>query len=336
MSRERPPRTDIPRNLSFIAALTERAYYRSQRPSLEEEPEVEPGEGGTRLGARSRAHAPSRGRRALSAPAGGGGVRVPRSRSPDTRKRVRFADALGLELAAVRRFRPGELPRVPRHVQVQLQRDALRHFAPCQPRARGLQVGGRHRHAPSPAPPLPGRSRRPIYQGTPISIPNPRLVLAHPFWCHSPSWAPLRLLDAGVRFGLVQCLTLTPPPVSPLLPTPSGGARRPRAGQRARLRRPLAGAAHLPGTRRGGPAGRGRERACAGPCLREARECALERRRLAEPTRGPRLLRRSGPAPAARGSLRLPPSGTTHWGRPAFRLALPRDRPRVLGQQRRP
>ncbi|VFV17668.1 protein phosphatase 1 regulatory [Lynx pardinus] len=60
MSRERPPRTDIPRNLSFIAALTERAYYRSQRPSLEEEPEVEPGEGGTRLGARSRAHAPSR------------------------------------------------------------------------------------------------------------------------------------------------------------------------------------------------------------------------------------------------------------------------------------
>ncbi|XP_016061247.1 PREDICTED: protein phosphatase 1 regulatory subunit 3E [Miniopterus natalensis] len=103
MSRERPPRTDIPRNLSFIAALTERAYYRSQRPSLEEEPEEEPGEG------------------------------------PDTRKRVRFADALGLELAVVRRFRPGELPRVPRHVQVQLQRDALRHFAPCQPRARGLQ-----------------------------------------------------------------------------------------------------------------------------------------------------------------------------------------------------
>ncbi|XP_011786351.1 PREDICTED: protein phosphatase 1 regulatory subunit 3E [Colobus angolensis palliatus] len=61
MSRERPPGTDIPRNLSFIAALTERAYYRSQRPSLEEEPEEEPGEGGTRFGARSRAHAPSRG-----------------------------------------------------------------------------------------------------------------------------------------------------------------------------------------------------------------------------------------------------------------------------------
>ncbi|EHH27751.1 hypothetical protein EGK_18024, partial [Macaca mulatta] len=139
MSRERPPGTDIPRNLSFIAALTERAYYRSQRPSLEEEPEEEPGEGGTRFGARSRAHAPSRGRRARSAPAGGGGARAPRSRSPDTRKRVRFADALGLELAAVRRFRPGELPRVPRHVQIQLQRDALRHFAPCQPRARGLQ-----------------------------------------------------------------------------------------------------------------------------------------------------------------------------------------------------
>ncbi|XP_012589446.1 PREDICTED: protein phosphatase 1 regulatory subunit 3E, partial [Condylura cristata] len=139
MSRERPPRTDIPRNLSFIAALTERAYYRSQRPSLEEEQEEEPGEGGTRLGARSRAQAHSRGRRARSAPAGGGAARAPRSRSPDTRKRVRFADALGLELAAVRRFRPGELPRVPRHVQIQLQRDALRHFAPCQPRARGLQ-----------------------------------------------------------------------------------------------------------------------------------------------------------------------------------------------------
>lgn len=150
MSRDREPplRTDIPRNLSFIAALSERAYYRGQRPSLEEEParepEEEPGEGGTRLGARSRAHAPGRGRRARSAPAGGGGGagggRAPRS--PDTRKKVRFADALGLELAAVRRFRPGELPRVPRHVQIQLQRDALRHFAPCPPRARGLQVGG--------------------------------------------------------------------------------------------------------------------------------------------------------------------------------------------------
>ncbi|CAO2590871.1 Protein phosphatase 1 regulatory subunit 3E [Lemmus lemmus] len=139
MSRERPPRTDIPRNLSFIAALTERAYYRSQRPSLEEESEEEPGEGGTRPGARSRAHVRDRGRRARSAPAGGGGARAARSRSPDTRKRVRFADALGLELAVIRRFRPGEPPRVPRHVQVQLQRDALRHFAPCPPRARGLQ-----------------------------------------------------------------------------------------------------------------------------------------------------------------------------------------------------
>nr|XP_006988560.1 protein phosphatase 1 regulatory subunit 3E [Peromyscus maniculatus bairdii] len=139
MSCERPPRTDIPRNLSFIAALTERAYYRSQRPSLEEEPEEEPGEGGTRPGARSRAPVPARGRRARSAPAGGGGARPARSRSPDTRKRVRFADALGLELAVVRRFRPGEPPRVPRHVQVQLQRDALRHFAPCPPRTRGLQ-----------------------------------------------------------------------------------------------------------------------------------------------------------------------------------------------------
>nr|XP_045009989.1 protein phosphatase 1 regulatory subunit 3E [Jaculus jaculus] len=139
MSRERPPRTDIPRNLSFTAALTERAYYHSQRPSLQEGLEEEPGEGGTRLGARSRAQVQSRGRRARSAPAAGDGARAPRSRSPNTRKRVRFADALGLELAAVRRFRPGELPRVPRHVQIQLQKDALRHFAPRQPRARSPQ-----------------------------------------------------------------------------------------------------------------------------------------------------------------------------------------------------
>lgn len=154
MSHERPPRNDIPRNLSFIAALTERAYYRSQRPSLEEESEEEPGEGGTRPGARSRAHVPGRGRRARSAPAGGGGARTARSRSPDTRKRVRFADALGLELAVVRRFRPGEPPRVPRHVQVQLQRDALRHFAPCPPRTRGLQVGAPPCPAPGPQPSL--------------------------------------------------------------------------------------------------------------------------------------------------------------------------------------
>ncbi|XP_074092335.1 protein phosphatase 1 regulatory subunit 3E [Macrotis lagotis] len=141
MSRDRPPRGDIPRNLSFIAALTERAYYRSQRPSLEEEEEEEPGpreEGGAPLRPRSRPAGPARNRRARSAPAGGG-ARAPRSRSPDTRKRVRFADALGLELAAVRRFCPAELPRVPRHVQLQLQRDALRHFGPCAPRSRGLQ-----------------------------------------------------------------------------------------------------------------------------------------------------------------------------------------------------
>lgn len=185
MSRERPPGTDIPRNLSFIAALTERAYYRSQRPSLEEEPEEEPGEGGTRFGARSRAHAPSRGRRARSAPAGGGGARAPRSRSPDTRKRVRFADALGLELAAVRRFRPGELPRVPRHVQIQLQRDALRHFAPCQPRARGLQVGGGGTLPPGD---LPQSAASGVWewicQRAPISIPSLGLRLPIPFGVH--------------------------------------------------------------------------------------------------------------------------------------------------------
>ena len=183
MYRERQPRTDIPRNLSFIASLTERAYYLSQRPSLEEEPEEEPGEGGTRLGGRSRAPGLSRGRRARSAPAGGSGIRALRNHSPDTRKRVRFADALGLELAAVRRFRPGELPRVPRHVQVQLQRDALRHFAPCQPRARGLQVGGRGTPLPQDFLSLASADVWEwIYLETPISIPNPGLALAHPLW----------------------------------------------------------------------------------------------------------------------------------------------------------
>lgn len=206
MSRERPPRTDIPRNLSFIAALTERAYYRSQRPSLEEEPVEEQGESGTRLGARSRAHAPSRGRRARSAPAGGGGVRVPRSCSPDTRKRVRFADALGLELAAVRRFRPGELPRVPRHVQVQLQRDALRHFAPCQPRARGLQVGG---EGTPPLRDLPSRTLRDVgvdLNGNTHLHPQPRVRArarlsrasgAGVVLGRSVGWAPAAGRDAG-------------------------------------------------------------------------------------------------------------------------------------------
>lgn len=183
MSRERHSLTDIPRNLSFIASLTERAYYLSQRPSLEEEPEEEPSGGGTRLGARSRAPGPSRERRARSAPAGGGGTRALRNHSPDTRKRVRFADALGLELAAVRRFRPGELPRVPRHVQVQLQRDALRHFAPCQPRARGLQVGGRGTPLPQDFLSLASADVWEwIYLEAPISIPNPGLALAHPLW----------------------------------------------------------------------------------------------------------------------------------------------------------
>lgn len=320
MSRERPPRTDIPRNLSFIAALTERAYYRSQRPSLEEEPEEEPGEGGTRLGARSRALASSRGRRARSAPAGSGGARASRSRSPDTRKRVRFADALGLELAAVRRFRPGELPRVPRHVQVQLQRDALRHFVPCQSRTRGLQVSGRG------TPLLPDLSISAvagvgqwISQGMPIPTPNPGLALALPFW--GPHWRgrdsrPLsqlgRTLMARTPGSALDWSNASsaPAPISvlpslgfqpPSLPLSSpGGARRPGAGQRARLCRPLAGAAHLSGTRRGGPAGSGWQCARAGLGLRETRERALECRRLAEPTRGARCLCRPGPAPAAR------------------------------------
>lgn len=101
-----------------------------------------PSEGGTRLGARSRAPGSEvGGAGARSAPAGGGAQDSGlRNHSPDTR-RVRFADALGLELAAV--LLPPEKLRVPRHVQVQLQRDALPPLrAVPAPRPRP-QVGGR-------------------------------------------------------------------------------------------------------------------------------------------------------------------------------------------------
>ncbi|XP_029437070.1 protein phosphatase 1 regulatory subunit 3E [Rhinatrema bivittatum] len=151
-----PPRSDIPRNLSYIAGLYERAYYRSARPSLEmeesegEEKEEESGEeepGAPRSRSDTRGRDPKAAarktpsqvgatarRRARSAPADRTRAEAStlRSCSPDTRKRVRFADSLGLELTDVRHFRQTDLPRVPAHVQAQLRRDSLRHFEPCQ------------------------------------------------------------------------------------------------------------------------------------------------------------------------------------------------------------
>nr|XP_042700889.1 protein phosphatase 1 regulatory subunit 3E [Chrysemys picta bellii] len=137
MAHAPPPPSDIPRNLSYIAGLYERAYYRTVRPSLGDDSDSE-AEGRAR-GARPRGRQSRTGRRgghrrrrARSAPAGGPGGGS-RSRSPGSRKRVRFADALGLELASVRRYWPAELPQVPERVHTQLRRDALRHFAPLQP-----------------------------------------------------------------------------------------------------------------------------------------------------------------------------------------------------------
>ncbi|XP_043541072.1 protein phosphatase 1 regulatory subunit 3E-like, partial [Chiloscyllium plagiosum] len=123
MSRETPPPpSDIPRNLSYIASLYERAFYASQSPSAEEEEEEEEeeerGRGRLTVTRRRRPRA-----RSLPARPDAG-----RSRSPDTRKRVRFADSLGLELTSVRSFSRYEAPRVPGHVQAKLQRDAIRHF----------------------------------------------------------------------------------------------------------------------------------------------------------------------------------------------------------------
>ncbi|XP_038225906.1 protein phosphatase 1 regulatory subunit 3E [Dermochelys coriacea] len=169
MARAPPPPSDIPRNLSYIAGLYERAYYRTVRPSLGDDSDSE-AEGRTR-GARPRgrqSHTGARGerrrRRARSAPAGGPGGGS-RSCSPGSRKRVRFADALGLELASVRRYWPAELPQVPERVHTQLRRDALRHFAPLRP-------------FQDPQDPLAGR-----------------LLLAPCFW------DPLGLPDFGARLG---------------------------------------------------------------------------------------------------------------------------------------
>ncbi|XP_041036702.1 protein phosphatase 1 regulatory subunit 3E-like [Carcharodon carcharias] len=134
MSRAPPSRFDIPRNLSYISGLYEKAYYASQRPGAGREEEEEEtgasGSGSHQQQQQQRRRRRRRRRRARSLPAR---AELGRSRSPDTRKRVRFADSLGLELAAVKRFSQWEAPRVPSHVQAQLQRDAIRHFATCQP-----------------------------------------------------------------------------------------------------------------------------------------------------------------------------------------------------------
>ncbi|CAM4324300.1 unnamed protein product [Lepidochelys kempii] len=90
-----------------------------------------PAQPGRRLRLRGRGAGPGgppRGRRAAWEAGGGAGAA-----GPGSRKRVRFADALGLELASVRHYWPAELPQVPEHVHTQLRHDALRHFAPLRP-----------------------------------------------------------------------------------------------------------------------------------------------------------------------------------------------------------
>ncbi|XP_063159200.1 protein phosphatase 1 regulatory subunit 3E [Candoia aspera] len=134
--------SNIPRNLSYIAGLYERAYYRTARPSLAEDSGTEgsesESEGKPRGRPQRRRHlfgGPKRRgrRRTRSAPAQGRSRGASRSRSPGTRKRVRFADSLGLELISVRQFWPNDLPQVPERVHTQLRRDSLSHFAPCLP-----------------------------------------------------------------------------------------------------------------------------------------------------------------------------------------------------------
>ncbi|XP_061446682.1 protein phosphatase 1 regulatory subunit 3E isoform X2 [Rhineura floridana] len=134
--------SNIPRNLSYIAGLYERAYYRTARPSLAEDSGTEGSESESESRPRSRPRrrrhlfgGPKRRgrRRTRSAPARGRSREASRSRSPGTRKRVRFADSLGLELTSVRRFWPNDLPQVPERVHAKLRRDSLSHFAPCLP-----------------------------------------------------------------------------------------------------------------------------------------------------------------------------------------------------------
>ncbi|CAH2294450.1 phosphatase 1 regulatory subunit 3E [Pelobates cultripes] len=146
MSRpSRPPSGDIPRNLSYIAGLYERAYYRTARPSLEEEvEEVEDCPSSTQ----QAPQAPRRWR-SRSAPA----LRVPREqrqRSPETRKRVRFADSLGLELESVRHFRREDMPCIPLAVTHRLQREATRRvLSSCISREEPSWCEARHVLSPS-------------------------------------------------------------------------------------------------------------------------------------------------------------------------------------------
>ncbi|XP_078269123.1 protein phosphatase 1 regulatory subunit 3E-like [Rhinoraja longicauda] len=144
MFRPPPPNVDIPRNLSYISGLYEKAYREGGEEGADEE-------------SRGRSAAPPSPRdrrrwRASSLPAGVGRVGPGeeegrgrgrgrgrgsagrgRSRSPNTRKRVRFADSLGLELAAVRRFNCWQPPRVPTLAQA---RDHLQAQARAQLQAR--------------------------------------------------------------------------------------------------------------------------------------------------------------------------------------------------------
>ncbi|XP_063769683.1 protein phosphatase 1 regulatory subunit 3E [Pseudophryne corroboree] len=141
MSRpSRPPSGDIPRNLSYIAGLYERAYYRTARPSIEEHDEEE----------EVKAPASQRRWRSRSAPA----LRVsrgePRHRSPETRKRVRFADALGLELESVRHFRCEDMPCIPQHVTHRLQKELMpRLTGSCSNREYASWCEARHAISPS-------------------------------------------------------------------------------------------------------------------------------------------------------------------------------------------
>ncbi|XP_069820314.1 protein phosphatase 1 regulatory subunit 3E [Dendropsophus ebraccatus] len=150
MSRpSRPPSGDIPRNLSYIAGLYERAYYRTARPSLEEHDEADEEVSPPGLSCTVKSQAAPRRWRSRSAPALRVS-RVERHRSPETRKRVRFADALGLELESVRHFRREDMPRIPQHVTHRLQKELLEQLGgSCTARHDVSWCEARHALSPS-------------------------------------------------------------------------------------------------------------------------------------------------------------------------------------------
>uniref|UniRef100_A0A8C5PJU7 Protein phosphatase 1 regulatory subunit 3E n=1 Tax=Leptobrachium leishanense TaxID=445787 RepID=A0A8C5PJU7_9ANUR len=150
MSRPtRPPSGDIPRNLSYIAGLYERAYYRTARPSLEEEDEALEDDDNGPIRHRPQSPQAPRRWRSRSAPA----LRVPREerrRSPETRKRVRFADSLGLELESVRHFRHEDMPCVPLAVTHRLQKQGTsRLLSSCMSQEEPSWCEARHVLSPS-------------------------------------------------------------------------------------------------------------------------------------------------------------------------------------------